>query len=342
MCARFGRGGEMGLKCRGGEREWRGCGQGACGVRGGARKGGIVGKGSTLSHGHVGTSSHSHISTLSHRRGKRGKSRGGESGFRFDLNARLERSRYSERELLASLREFARLVGWRRFTAREFHAWRGPRPGVNTVLKRFGSWRAALRKIGIRGVRAREYSAAELVERLELVWRKMGRAPGAAELVERGGLSITAYKRRWGSVRRACALVAGYHAGRVTRGELLRGEGAGPRRKGMAVDVRWKVLKRDRYRCSACGKSPATDARVELEVDHIVPVARGGGNEEGNLRTLCGACNVGKGDESTFSHEHISTLPHRNSGREGGVGAQEKAADRRRDWRPAASLRIGL
>jgi 5-methylcytosine-specific restriction endonuclease McrA len=88
-----------------------------------------------------------------------------------------------------------------------------------------------------------------------------------------------------------------YHAGRVTRGELLRGEGAGTRRKGVAVDVRWKILKRDQYRGRACGKSPATDARVELEADHIVPVARGGGNEEGNLRTLCGACNVGKGDE---------------------------------------------
>jgi hypothetical protein len=223
--------------------------------------------------------------------------RGGrKGGFRFDLHARLERSRYSDRELLAALREYARLVGWRRFTAREFNAWRGPRPGVITVLKRFGSWRGALMKIGIRGVRAREYSAAELVERLETVWRKMGRAPGAAALVERGGVSINAYKRRWGSVRRACALVAGYHAGRVTRGELLKGEGAGPRRKVLAADVRWKVLKRDRYRCVACGKSPATEPGVELEVDHIVPVARGGGNEETNLRTLCGPCNAGKGD----------------------------------------------
>jgi 5-methylcytosine-specific restriction endonuclease McrA len=30
-------------------------------------------------------------------------------------------------------------------------------------------------------------------------------------------------------------------------------------------------------------------------VDHIVPVSRGGGNDEANLRTLCRACNVGKG-----------------------------------------------
>src|SRR5438477_354199 len=83
-------------------------------------------------------------------------------------------------------------------------------------------------------------------------------------------------------------VVAGDHAGRGARGELLKGEGAGPRRKVLAADVRWKILKRDRYRCVACGKSPATEPGVELEVDHIVPVARGGGNEEINLRTLCG------------------------------------------------------
>jgi len=216
--------------------------------------------------------------------------------FRFDIDARVERSRYTERELLDGLRRYARLVGWKRFTAREYNAWGGARPGVNTVRKRFGGWRAALARIGIGGVRAREYSAAELVERLERVWRKLGRAPGAVEMVKRGGFSISAYKRRWGSVRGACEAVARYHARRITKRELLRGDEVRGR-KTLPLDVWWRVLKRDRYRCTACGASPARDAGVELHVDHVRPVSKGGGDGETNLRTLCARCNVGRSDE---------------------------------------------
>jgi 5-methylcytosine-specific restriction endonuclease McrA len=83
----------------------------------------------------------------------------------------------------------------------------------------------------------------------------------------------------------------------LTREELLR---AGPGRKGrrrkwIAAAVRWRVMKRDGFRCVACGKSPATHKGVDLEVDHVRPVSRGGGDQEGNLRTLCFACNRGKG-----------------------------------------------
>lgn len=214
--------------------------------------------------------------------------------FKFDIEGRIERSRYTDRELLGSLRAFARVVGGRRFTAREFQAWRGPRPGSATILKRFGSWRVALGKIGIKGVRGREYPAAELVGALERVWKKMGRPPGAVELARRSGYSINAYKRRWGSVRRACEMVAAYHAGRMTRAELLRGWD-GAVRKTIPMDMRWRVMKRDRYRCVVCGASPAVTAGVELHLDHVVPVSKGGRNEDGNLRTLCRECNVGRG-----------------------------------------------
>ncbi|MFF1908633.1 HNH endonuclease [Kitasatospora sp. NPDC058218] len=47
---------------------------------------------------------------------------------------------------------------------------------------------------------------------------------------------------------------------------------------------RSKVLARDRFRCQRCG------ARERLEVDHFVPVARGGSWEPDNLWTLCRPC----------------------------------------------------
>ncbi|MVO87412.1 HNH endonuclease [Streptomyces sp. p1417] len=47
---------------------------------------------------------------------------------------------------------------------------------------------------------------------------------------------------------------------------------------------RSRTLVRDRFTCQRCG------AREDLEVDHIVPVSRGGSWEPDNLWTLCRAC----------------------------------------------------
>jgi len=60
--------------------------------------------------------------------------------------------------------------------------------------------------------------------------------------------------------------------------------------------VRFRVLRRDRYRCRLCGLT--ADDGVQLEVDHKVPVAKGGRNSESNLWTLCQPCNSGKSDSN--------------------------------------------
>lgn len=60
------------------------------------------------------------------------------------------------------------------------------------------------------------------------------------------------------------------------------------------LSVRVKVLSRDNFRCTFCGKSPATDIGVKLHIDHIVPFSKGGTNEPSNLQTLCNECNLGK------------------------------------------------
>ncbi|MDE2118263.1 MAG: HNH endonuclease [Betaproteobacteria bacterium] len=64
----------------------------------------------------------------------------------------------------------------------------------------------------------------------------------------------------------------------------------------MPLKDRWIVLKRDNYRCVKCGASPSNNHKVELEVDHIIPVAKGGGNALENLQILCRDCNQGKKD----------------------------------------------
>jgi hypothetical protein len=64
--------------------------------------------------------------------------------------------------------------------------------------------------------------------------------------------------------------------------------------RNVSVRTRHKVLERDGFRCQDCGASPVMGA--VLEVDHTIPVSKGGTNDMSNLRTLCADCNRGKSD----------------------------------------------
>ena len=59
-------------------------------------------------------------------------------------------------------------------------------------------------------------------------------------------------------------------------------------RENIPRQLRHQVFQRDGYRCRECG---ASNDETVLEIDHIVPVARGGTNDIENLQTLCRECN---------------------------------------------------
>lgn len=63
-------------------------------------------------------------------------------------------------------------------------------------------------------------------------------------------------------------------------------------REKMTAALRYDVIRRDGYRCRACGASVQSGAH--LHVDHIIAVSRGGLTIPSNLQTLCTACNLGK------------------------------------------------
>lgn len=62
-------------------------------------------------------------------------------------------------------------------------------------------------------------------------------------------------------------------------------------RKRLTKGVRFEVLKRDQFTCRYCGRK-APD--VKLQVDHLVPVSKGGTNDLWNLACSCQECNCGK------------------------------------------------
>ena len=50
-----------------------------------------------------------------------------------------------------------------------------------------------------------------------------------------------------------------------------------------------EIFKRDKYTCQVCDRVGG-----ELELDHIMNVARGGTDDDSNLRTICTACHKPK------------------------------------------------
>ncbi len=78
--------------------------------------------------------------------------------------------------------------------------------------------------------------------------------------------------------------------------ELVGAKPASPyRRQPISKSLRYRVLERDGHKCVICGRSANSSTPVELQVDHIIPVSKGGTNRFKNLRTLCTDCNLGKG-----------------------------------------------
>lgn len=75
-------------------------------------------------------------------------------------------------------------------------------------------------------------------------------------------------------------------------------------RKPISKGTRFKIFKRDNFTCQYCSAKPP---KVPLEVDHILPVSKGGGNNEENLITACFDCNRGKGSKTI---EHVTGSTH--------------------------------
>jgi hypothetical protein len=64
----------------------------------------------------------------------------------------------------------------------------------------------------------------------------------------------------------------------------------------ISARLRYRIFKRDGFRCQICGRTQADD--VTLHVDHRKSVADGGSDELENLQTLCSDCNLGKSADS--------------------------------------------
>lgn len=74
-------------------------------------------------------------------------------------------------------------------------------------------------------------------------------------------------------------------------------ESAKAQRALMTESFRTYIKERDKYTCQMCSASTEEQDLLLLEVDHVVPVAKGGKSVEENLQTLCWKCNRSKGSK---------------------------------------------
>ncbi|MBQ3456696.1 MAG: HNH endonuclease [Synergistaceae bacterium] len=72
-------------------------------------------------------------------------------------------------------------------------------------------------------------------------------------------------------------------------------------------EIREEVLKRDNFTCQYCGRK---GEGVELEIDHIIPMTRGGKTDIRNLITACKECNRAKHNK-LLSADQLEELAER-------------------------------
>jgi hypothetical protein len=94
----------------------------------------------------------------------------------------------------------------------------------------------------------------------------------------------------------------GYLAGLVEFKNSIAGQ-----RALMTSKLREQIKIRDGYICQICSLSTEDEKNLLLEIDHIIPLSKGGVTCESNLQTLCWKCNRSKGSK-IYSADVISGL----------------------------------
>lgn len=235
-----------------------------------------------------------------------------------DMKFSLDRHRIDKiprDHILTELKRVAEVYEFRRFCGWEFDN-ASTLCKRSAVIKEFGSWDNALAATGLdlkphRNKRRDTIPEADLFRELERVWRLVGHRPSKTEWESvQTKYSYTTYKFRFNGWVNACAAFIEFKSDanaakfdeespvqegvRVKTKTAIRDE----EKRTIPLRLRLEVLKRDQFRCSFCGRSPAMEAGVFLHIDHKQPFSKGGETTIENLQCLCADCNIGKGNKN--------------------------------------------
>jgi hypothetical protein len=218
--------------------------------------------------------------------------------------------RLSNHDLIEELKRVHSLVGKTVLTVTDFNA--NSITSAKAIRNRFGSWTDGLKMAGIAQseLANKGWTDVQYFENLATVWTRFGRAPHGHEMAASPSIIPgNAYEYRWGTWRKALKAFVDWANSEEQlipeSNDIPTAEPSNPtpvrtvRKQEDCREVRpglrFKVFMRDRFRCLACGRSPATHLNIELHADHVFAVANGGKTMLENLQTLCQDCNLGKG-----------------------------------------------
>ena len=216
--------------------------------------------------------------------------------MKFELSP--NRKSVSEDEIIKDFKGIAERLGKKSITQREYI--KHGKYSVKTVYAKFHSWREVLNAAGLKlsSNIGSVISSENLFANLEEVWIKLGRQPSYNEMVKPlSKYHVCTYERRFKGWRKALEKFVEYVNSEDKEFIVAQSntqEMIHKTSKSISLRLRFKVLYRDNFKCSKCGRSPATEPKIELHVDHIKPYSKGGETEVSNLQTLCSDCNQGK------------------------------------------------
>jgi 5-methylcytosine-specific restriction endonuclease McrA len=213
----------------------------------------------------------------------------------------------SDDALLGDLRRVADVLSKPTVTAEEYDE----HGNYNscTLRRRFGGWLKALSNAGLKKTRNLGVTRDDYFENLEKVWRHLGRQPRYSEMRKPvSNYCSGAYEDEFGTWRKALAAFVEF----TERGDVFENQGSHSdnQHEPPVVDeirhgthktprqpnyrLRFKVMRRDKFKCVLCGRTPATTLDITLVIDHKQPWDAGGATTYENLQTLCDVCNSGK------------------------------------------------
>lgn len=210
---------------------------------------------------------------------------------------------YTKEELILALQKLSKGKNSKFISGREFQEYTGV--ALTTIKSKFGSWKNFCQEAGLNPKNTFTTDRETLFENLENVWNKLGRQPRAREMKKPlSKISHSRYQREFGTWYNVCLQFLAWKSGssaeeieKESRPPLVDFEDAKIKHKtnrAISLSLRYKILKRDDFKCVKCGKSPATSPKTILHIDHIKPYSKGGETVLENLQTMCSDCNWGK------------------------------------------------
>lgn len=231
------------------------------------------------------------------------------AGLRTERNSE-EYKKISDSEILENVQSVANYLSKTSITTSEYKDYGSY--SISIILDRFSSWEETLQKANLDTTGfIKKVDTIELFNEIESLWIQLGRQPTTTDIKNGNSkYSLNTYTRRFGGWRNALSEFIKYinseddfTENRFDKSEKKDEEIKENKKIEIKIRrtprdinerLRFKVLKRDNFKCVYCGKSPATDASVILHVDHIIPWSKGGETVIENLQTLCSKCNLGK------------------------------------------------